>query len=267
MIRMNIFFYELKAYRKSILIWSLSMAALAVMYILIYNNLGKDIEAFQNILKSLPEIVRKSLNMYVEGISNLVGFYSMIYVYVVLCGAIQAMNLGVSILSKEIRDKTADFLLTKPVSRKNVMTAKILSAVTSLMITNIIYLSIVMLSTLSVKSDFDMVKLLMISVTILFVQLMFLAMGIIASVIIGKIKSVVSISLSTVFVFFIINMFGSVIGEDKVRYITPFKYFDPQYIIKNSSYESQFIVVGLLFVIVSIFASYFVYLKKDIHAV
>lgn len=264
---MNIFLHELKAYRKSIIIWACSMAALAVMYIMIFAGLGNDIKEFQDVINSLPDVVKKLLSVYVESLSTLEGFYSFVFVYVVLCGAIQAMNLGVSIISKEIREKTADFLLTKPVSRVVILTSKISAALVSLVITNLVYLAITIPVSLTVENDFSMKAFLMISFTLLFVQVIFAALGIIVAVLAGRIRSVIAISLSTVFGFFILNMFGSVIGEKAVRYITPFKYFDYGYIVKNTAYETPYLVVSAIFVIAAIVASYLVYTKKDIHAV
>jgi len=264
---MNIFLHELKAYRKSIIIWSCSMAALAGLYIIMFSGLQGDIEDFKNLIKSMPEVVRKVLSIYVDSISTLEGFYSFVFVYIVLCGAIQAMNLGLSIISKEVRDKTADFLLTKPVSREKILTSKILAALASLVITNIIYLIITLLMTLTVSSEFSMKIFLMISFTLFFVQLIFMSLGVLVSVIAGKIKSVISISLSTVFGFFIISMLGSVIGDKAIRYISPFKYFDYEYIVRNGAYEGKFIIIEIIFVIVSIAASYVIYTRKDIHAV
>jgi len=264
---MNMFLHELKAYRKSVIIWACSMAALAVMYIFVFNSISNDIEAFQKILKNMPEVAIKALSIHIAGISNFVGFFSIVYVYIALCGAIQAMNIGTSIVSKEIREKTADFLLTKPVSREEILTAKLLAALVSLVITNVIYLAITVPMTLTVKSEFSMKIFLMISATIFFIQLMFMALGVIVSVIIGKIKSVISLSLSTVFGFFIIGSLGSIIGDKAIRYISPFKYFDTAYIIENSAYETSFVAAGIIFVIAAIAASYFVYVRKDIHAV
>lgn len=264
---MNIFVHELKAYRKSILLWACSMAALAVLFIFIFSSASADIELFKDVLSSLPEVARNMLSIYVDSISTLEGFYSFVFVYIVLCGAIQAMNLGTSIVSKEIREKTADFLLTKPVNRASILTFKLLAALSSLIITNIIYLMITVSMAFTVKTEFSMGIFLMISATLFFVQLMFISLGVFVSVIAGKIKSVISISLSTVFGFFIIGALGSVIGDQAVRYISPFKYFDTAYIIKNAAYEPTFIFALILFVVIAITASYLVYTKKDIHAV
>lgn len=264
---MNIFLHELKSYRKSIIIWALSMAALSVMYILIFTGLGKDIAEFQNVIGKLPDMVKKLLSVYTESLSTLEGFYSFVFVYILLCGAIQAMNLGISIISKEIREKTADFLLTKPVARTEIITSKLGAAVVSLIITNVIYIALTLFSTLAVKTEFSVKIFLMISATLIFIQLIFLALGVIIAVIAGKIRSVIAISLSTVFGFFILNMFGSVIGEKAIRYITPFKYFDFGYIVKNSAYELPYIIIGAAFIVITVAASYIIYTKKDMHAV
>lgn len=264
---MNIFIYELKAYRKSAIIWSFSMYVLAFMYILIFKGLGEEIEAFRVFISNLPEIAKKLFNLYLDSISTLEGFYSLVFPFVVLCGAIQAMNLGISIVSKEVRDKTADFLMTKPVSREFVLTSKILAAFSLLIVTNIIYLVLTVFSTNALAVEYSLKLFLMISLTLLFVQLIFLALGIIISVMAGKIKSVISISLSTVFGFYIVGSLGSVIGEEKARYISPFRYFDAGYIIRNAAYETPYIIVGCVFIIAAIAGSYLVYKKKDIHAV
>ena len=108
---------------------------------------------------------------------------------------------------------------------------------------------------------------LLLSLTLFFLQLIFLALGIIVSVVVPRIKSVLSISLGTVFAFFIIGILASTTGDIALRYITPFKYFDFLYIIQNSSYEYSFMIVTIGFIAIAITASYFIYSKRDIHVV
>jgi ABC-2 type transport system permease protein len=178
------------------------------------------------------------------------------------------MNLGTSIVSKEVREKTPDFLLTKPVTRTAVMTAKLLAAFISLVITNIFYLAAASIIIFQVKiGDFSFKLFIMLSLTMFFVQLLFLAVGIFISVILSKIKSVLTVSLATVFAFYFLGMFSSTTGEEAKRYLSPFKYFDTAYIIENSSYEAAFLIAGAIIIILSIAVSYYVYVKKDIHSV
>ena len=265
---MNIFLHELKAYRKSTIIWTCSLISLIVLLLGIYPSFAKEAEAFKKVLEGFPEPVRKALGLSVDNMASILGFYAYTFLYLTLCGAIQAMNLGTSIISKEVREKTADFLLTKPVTRTKIMTSKLLAALASLVITNVVYLATasIMMSIMKTK-DFNIKIFLLLSLSLFFIQLIFLALGIIISVIARKIKSVLPISLSTVFGLFFIGALAATSGEGALRYISPFKYFDTAYIIKNSSYEASFIIVAMGFIIAAITASYLIYCKKDIHSV
>lgn len=233
-----------------------------------FPSFAKDAEEFKKLLEGYPEAVRKAIGLNVDSIASILGFYSYAFLYITLCGAIQAMNLGVSIFSKEVREKTADFLLTKPVSRTQILSSKLLAALTSLVMTNVVYLAAANMMASQVKTeDYSSKIFFLISITLFFVQLIFLALGMIMSVIVRKIKSILTVSLSTVFALFIIGMLSSTAEDEALRYLSPFKYFDTDYIIKNSGYETSFLIVGIGIIVASIVASYFIYAKKDIHAV
>lgn len=264
---MNMFLHELKAYRKPTIIWTVSLITLVVLFLALFPSFSKEADAFKEIMKGFPEPIKKAMGLSVDSISSVLGFYSYMFLYTTLCGAIQAMNLGTSVVSKEVRDKTADFLLTRPGTRNAIMTSKLLASLSCIVITNVAYLvSASIMVSLVATEKYSYKIFFMISITLFFIQLMFLALGIIISVLIPKIKSVLSISLGTVFSFFIIGMFAATSGDNTMRYITPFKYFDSTYILKNSSYEISFIIVGIGFIAFAITGSYIIYSKKDVHA-
>src|SRR3954452_22137273 len=265
---MNIFMHELRAYRKSTIIWTISLILIVLLFMSLYSSFAKDAAEFTKIMEGYPEAIRNLLGVNLGNLFTILGFYSFLLTFITLCGAIQAMNLGTSIVSKEVHEKTADFLLTKPVTRTTVMTAKLLAAFISLVITNIFYLAAASIIIFQVKTgDFSFKLFIMLSLTMFFVQLLFLAVGIFISVILSKIKSVLTVSLATVFAFYFLGMFSSTTGEEAKRYLSPFKYFDTAYILENSGYEATFLIAGAVIIILSIAASYYVYVKKDIHSV
>lgn len=265
---MNMYLHELKSYRKSTIIWTASLVLITIVFLSMFPSISNDAAQFKKILEGFPEPVRKALGISIDNITSLIGFYSYMFLYILLAGSIQAMNLGTSVLSKEMREKTADFLLTKPVTRTQIVTAKLLAVVTSLVISNIVFVAGATVMANSVaKEAFDIKLFLLISFTAILVELMFMALGMLVSVLVAKIKSVLPLSLSVVFAFFILSMFGSVIGEKAIRYLTPFKYYEPAYIIKHATYEASFVWLEVAFIIIAIIASYVIYLKKDIHAV
>lgn len=264
---MNMYLHELKVHRKSIIIWSCVLVGMVILYMSMFPSFSKDAALMEKVFENFPEEMKRAFGMSTFDLSSLMGFYAFVFSYILLCGSIQAMNLGVGILSAEVRQKTADFLLAKPITRQQIITSKLLAALTSIVITNIVYFVGAFFIMETVKSQpYSMKIFFMITMTMFFVQLIFIALGFLISVITKKIKSVLPVSLGVVFGFYIINLFGSAIGDDAIRYITPFKYFDISYIMKNGAYEITFVIISVVLIVSAIIGSYFLYSKKDINA-
>lgn len=266
---MNIYLHELKSLRKSVFIWTCAMAALALVFLSIYPGMVNEAADFKELMGSYPAPLRAMLGINLDYITSILGFYSMVFTFIVLCGAIQAMNLGVSILSRESRERTADFLLVKPVSRSAIVSAKLMAAFTAIIITNVVFCAASSIMASAVKTaDFDGRIFFMINLTLLFIQLIFLSIGMVVSVFFKRLKSVLPISLGVVFGLY---MFGALLAsgtnDGAARYISPFRYFDITYIIKNAAYEASYMIAGAAIVFVSIAAAYIIYKSKDIHAV
>ncbi|WP_028543746.1 ABC transporter permease subunit [Paenibacillus taiwanensis] len=265
---MNMYSYELKAYRSFTLIWTAALVALAAFMLSMFPTFTHDAESFKSLLRSMPESVLHAVGIQIESITSLLGFYSYTFMYVTLCGAIQAMTLGVSIISREWRDKTADFLLTKPVARSSILTAKLLAACTLLVLTNLIYLCAASTLALLVSAaSFDLTVLLLVSVTLFFVQIIFFSLGMLLAVLAPKIRAVLSISLGVVFGFFLIGILGASTGADKLRILTPFKYYDAAYIVRHAGYEVSYLWMGLVVAVTSIIVSYIVFMRRDVDLV
>lgn len=265
---MNIFLHELKVYRKSTIIWTLSLLAVVMIFFSIFPSFSKDIEQIRVLMEGFPEAIRIGIGISLDDFDNILGYYSFPFSFLLLIGAIQAMNLGISIVAKEVHEKTADFLLTRPISRSQILSYKILAALTSLGISNLIYIVVASISASLVKNDnYSYLIFFMISISLFFVQVIFMSLGLIISVILAKIKSVLALSLGTVFAFYFISFLSSTANDNIIRYITPFNYFDPAYIIENTAYEPAFIIITIIFISASITASYRIYSKKDIHTV
>jgi len=265
---MNMFMHELKANRKSTMVWSVSLMLIAILYLSLYPSFVKDAEQFTKIMEGYPEAIRNALGVNNANFFSLLGFYCFPLAFITLCGAIQAMNLGTSIVNKEVREKTADFLLTKPVTRTQVVTSKLFAALVSIIITDLLYFVTASFMAYQVKTDdFSFKLFIMLSLTLFFIQLIFLAIGFIISVVFQKVKSVLTVSLATVFAFYFLGMLSDTAHDEAKRYISPFKYFDTGYIMKHSSFESEFLIAGGIIILIAILLSYFIYTKKDIHSV
>lgn len=264
---MNVFFRELKAYRMSTIIWTVSLSLLLVTFLSLYPSFSNDVESMKKILANLPPMVKSGIGLSMDTFFSIYGFVGYLLTFAMLAGSIQAMNLGVNIFSKEESGKTADFLITKPISRANIFINKLLAAVTVLLITNIYFCSVAVAMAVIVSvGDFNLGTLILVLLKMALVQLIFLSIGILTSLIVKKIKSSIAISLPIVFGLFATGMIGAILEIDEVKYISPFKFFDAEYIINNNSYEIGFLIAEALIVAFAIVVSFIIFTKKDIGA-
>lgn len=265
---MNIYLQEFKSIRKSLIIWTCSIVALAALYLGIYPEVSQDMESFRKLFEAYPKEVLSMLGVDINLLTSFLGFYSMIFTFVVICGAIQAMNLGLTVLSRESRERTADFLLVKPVTRSTIVTSKLLAAFTALLVTNIVFCGGTTLFAHAFGvGNYDEKLFFMINLTLFFIQIIFFALGVFISVFFNKLKSVLPISLGLVFGLYMIGALLVTDKEDAVRYVIPFKYYDTIHIIKNASYETTYLVLSAVIIAITVIASYIIYNRKDIHAV
>lgn len=227
--------------------------------------LSADTSASVKMLSNLPPAVREALGISLSDFFTIFGFYGYLFSFVSLAGGVQAMNLGLGIVSKEFSGNTADFLLTKPVTRSSVFTQKLLAGLTSLVITNIVFIvTALVAATIVSKTSFSIVTFLLLSLTLFFIQLVFLVLGMFFAVFTRKIRSVIAFSLPVTFGFFIIGSLGAIIGNTAVRYVTPFKFFDQSYIVHHQSYDWKFVLLDAGIIVVLLGLSYVLFNKKEV---
>ena len=265
---MNVYKFELSANKKSNLIWLIALLFCVVFFMSTYTMITSDADAFKKMLEGMPLIIRQALGIAIDKITSPLGFYSYIFTYVLLLGAICATNLGINLISKEVRFKTADFLLSKPKTRFSIITTKLLSGLTSLIMMCAIFIvmSILVVNAFA-GTNYNLNSLILISATLLFVQLIFYLIGFLVAVVFPKIKSAISVSLPLVFALFFLSIIESALGDQSLKALSVFKYFDTDYIIANNSYDSQYVGLSVAIILVCCLVSYIVYYKKDVHSV
>jgi ABC-2 type transport system permease protein len=164
---------------------------------------------------------------------------------------------------------TADFLLSKPVSRTQVLTSKLLAALTSLTITNLVVWvsSFAAISLFRGEREYEPLTLLLLLLSIVIFQLFFLSVGLVISLLVKRVRSVTPYSLGLGFGSYVLSAFSGVFGEVKLELITPFKHLDAAYIVQHSAYDTPLVLLNVAVTLVSLAASYWLYLRRDIPAV
>lgn len=266
---MNIYLHEFKMNVRSVITWSIGIVLLILIYMSIFSSLAIDAETLNEMMAEFPEEFLTAFGMNGIDLSTVLGFFGLIILFVQLCVAIQAANYGFGLVSVEERELTADFLLTKPVGRKKILTSKLLAALTGLTITNII-IWISSFFSISVFRDgrpYETKTLVLLLLTITFLQLFFLTVAMLISLFKKRIRSVTPYSMGLVFGLYILSAFSGMIGDDKLSNITPFKHFETNYIVTNGAFDVPLVLLSVSLIVISVLGSYILYSRRNIHSV
>ncbi|MCK4800945.1 MAG: ABC transporter permease subunit [Anaerolineales bacterium] len=265
---MNIFNHEFKSYSKSVAIWSGSIFLIILVYLSAMASISVDIQTFNDILASFPEEFLIAFGMTELDLSSIVGMYGLVFLFCQICLAIQAANYGFSLISIEERELTADFLLAKPIGRGKILTAKLLAAIASLTITNLtVWVSSFLIINLNNDGQsYETKPVILLLLSIVVFQLFFLSVGVLISLLMKRVRSVTPLSMALAFGMYVLSAFGGMLGEDTIELISPFKHFEPNYIIKNVAYDTPLVLISVITILIAIPASYLLFSKRNIHS-
>jgi ABC-2 type transport system permease protein len=265
----NIYRHEFRTRLKSVIIWSLALALLIFFFTSMFPVFGDQAALMNEFLARYPKELRAAFGMDNMDLSTVMGFYSFVFMFVQLCLAIQAGNYGFGLVSIEESELTADFLLSKPVSRTQIMTSKLLAAFTSLTITNgAVWLSSFAAILLFRETHaFETVTLLLLLGSIVIFQLFYLCVGLIISLLVKRVRSVTPYALGLGFGTYVLSAFSGVFGAVALELLTPFKHLDAAAIVKNGGFDTPLVLLNVAVTLVSLALSYWLYTRRDIPAV
>jgi len=263
---MNIYTREVKNKLKSALIWSVSIFLLILLFMSFYPGFATDETLWDMVLENYPKELLQAMGMTGVNMATVIGYFTMCMLFTQICLAVQASQYGFSILSEEERDMTADFLLTKPIKRSKVFFSKLYAALTALVITNAVVWgsTFFFLNVFSDGHEYEPALFVKMLSSLILFQLFFLGVGMVISVSVKKISSVLSFSMGLAFGMYIISTIGSLVDDNTLAYLTPFKYFEPNTIAIDGKYDPLMVVICAAVIVVTLVTSYILYLKRNI---
>jgi len=264
---MNIYRFELKQLRFSIFIWSFSLSLGLIFFMAFFPVFGGETTAMSDLLDNYPEEFLAFFGMNSElPFTELMGYFALSFSFLMIPISIQTANYGFHILSVEERELTADFLLTKPVSRKRIYFSKLLAVLTTICLTDLVLFGMSFVSLYLFRSggEINVQGTWILLASMILFQLFFLSVGMVISVYVKKVSSVLAYSMSLGFVFYILSSLGMMISSDFLKILSPFSHFDPNYPLVNNGFYMERIWISLVVIFLSFIASYYLYLKRNI---
>ena len=263
---MNIFLRELKANLRSLIIWGIIVILLVVVGIAKFSAYYNNPEMLA-ILDSLPPAMLSAFSISAFNLTTVTGFFGIMVTYFGLILSIAAAMWGSSIISKEERDKTVEFSLTLPVTRARLITAKTAAMVVDCLILLLVTWGITLISAQQYHPDNEFYRFVAIGMlSFLFLQMIFLALGILLGCVLKKHKQSGSLAVWLLLgTYFLSILVGLNKDLDFLKYLTPFKYFDPAQMLRESRLEITFVVLSVAIITACMAGAYTSYAKRDLY--
>jgi len=263
---MNIFFRELRANLKSLIIWCVIMGLLILIAVSKFSAFAGDPEMVA-ILDSMPSALIDALSMRAFNLTTLSGFYGLMFIYFGLLGGIAAAMWGSETISKEERGKTVEFSLVLPVSRSRVITAKALAALVNCIAFVLVTWGFSLVAVQSYNPDREFYQFLALEMgAMFFIELIFLSLGLFLGCSMKQYKRTSATAIAVILVtYFLSIMSGMHKDLEFLKYFTPFKYFDAGDLFRTGSFDGAYLLITAAIVLVCVSAAYYTYNKRDLY--
>ena len=263
---MNIFLRELKANFKSLIIWSVIVILFVVVGFSKFTAYEGNPDMLA-ILDAMPPAVISAMNLTAFNLTTVAGFYGIMFSYFGLMISIAAAMWGSDIISKEERDKTVEFALTLPVSRTRLLTAKIAAALVNCIILLLITWGATLVGAAPYQKNGTFYEFVALGSVALFVmQLIFLAVGIFLGAAMKQYKRAGSLAVSVLLGTYFLSVISGLSKDlDFLKYLTPFKYFNPVKILNESKIDIGFSLLSLAIIALLIAGAYMTYRRRDLY--
>jgi ABC-2 type transport system permease protein len=263
---MNIFVRELKANLRSLVIWGV----IVILFVTIgtskfsayYNN-----PEMLAILDDMPQALLSAFNFQAFNLTTISGFFGVMFTYFALLLSIAATMWGSDIISKEERDKTVEFSLTLPVTRSRLVTAKTLAAFVNCIGLLLITWAASLVSVAQYQPDSEFYSFLRLCMLALFImQLIFLAIGVFLGCAMKRYKRASAVAVSLLLGTYFLSVISGLNKDlEFLKYLSPFKYFDPGMLLREARLDMLFVGLSLAIILVSMMGAYLTYARRDLY--
>ncbi len=256
--------HELRQGKTSFLIWTVSIGFLLAVCVFLFPEMKGQMSSVNDVFASMGSFT-EAFGMDRLNFGTLIGFYAVECGNILgLGGAFFASLCAVGILSKEEKDKTAEFLLTHPVSRKRIITEKLIAVLIQITAMNLmIYaLSAGAIAAVGEVIPWKEISLLHLGYWLLQLELAGICFGISAFLRKGSVGAGLDIAVMMYFLNLIANIADA---AEFLKYITPFGYCEGADIVSNGRLDGGMVSIGTVIGIGGIMIAYLKYTKKDIH--
>jgi ABC-2 type transport system permease protein len=261
---MNILKFELKRSVMSMVGWTLAMIATVAIFMLGMFPIYEDsIDQIMVLIESFPKEFLAAFG-FSSDMFSFAGFYAFSFTYLTLLGVMFSCTVTLQIFAREKRSHCQEFLYVKPVTRQKMFLEKLAAVLCLLVVSNLLLVACsVGVTVLSGENEL-VGKIVLASISVFCTELLFMGFVILYAVQARRVRTISGAAMAFAFAGFILSALSSLIDKVEMRYVAPFKYFDPFQAVVNGTYEIQYVVTAAVLFVVVMAVAATRYFNKDI---
>lgn len=255
--------HELRANKKTLLIWLLCVGSICFACILLYTSLEDSMKGMAESFASMGTFAQ-AFGLDKLSIATLTGYYATeIGTIHTLGGAMFAAIIGTIILSKEEDAHTSEFLYSLPISRKKSVFGKWAALTINVVLFDVICALVYAAAFLALGESIETKSFVLFH---LMQTLMHLEIGCICFLLSScSRKNKIGAGLGIAILLYAVDMMARVIPAiEKLKYVTPFSYASAADIFSSGTIEVPSMILGIVIMIAVTAASFIVYEKRDL---
>ena len=260
---MTLIRHELKQSWKALLVWTLSIGAFIVLCLFMYPEMKSQMNSISSIFSSMGAF-SSAFGLDTLDFGSLKGFYGIECGNILgIGGALFAALIGIAALANEEKNGTAEFLLTHPLCRSEIITAKLISVLVQVLVLNLAVwlMAVGSIAVIGEPVPWKEVTLLHTAYFLLQVELACVCFGISSFLWKGGLGIGLGLAISLYFM----NIIGNLTSKaDALKYISPFGYADGSEIFSKGALDTCKLLIGFVFAVIGIALAFWKYSKKDI---
>ena len=256
--------HEINQGKLSFLIWTASVGMLLAVCVFLYPEMKGEMEGVSELFASMGSFTA-AFGMDKLNFGTLTGYYAVECGNILgLGGGFYAALCGAGILSKEEKERTAEFLLVHPVSRSRIVTEKLIAVFLQITAMNLLIYALAAGSMATIGEDIPWKELNLLHLAYYLMQLEI--GGVCFGISAFMRKGTLGAGLGLAAMLYCLNLIANIADAASfLKYITPFGYCDGADIVSEGSLDGALVAVGALIGVAGIAAAYLKYTKKDIH--
>ena len=260
---MTIFTHEMRQGRLALILWSVAISWMLGICIIIYPEMAGQMDQISRMFADMGSF-SAAFGMDQINFGEFSGYFGIECGNVLgLGGGLFAALLGINALSKEERQGTADFLLSHPISRMQVLVGKFLSIVTKLLLLNTLVALVCLGATALIGESLEgkVFFCIFLSYFLMGLEISCLSFALSACFRDGGLGVGIGLSLGLYFCNILSNLTEEI---QFLKYFTPYSFTDSAYIMEHQGIESKYLLTGMSISLIAVLIGTLYYRKKDI---